>query len=72
VLNLYVQKLVSGDLVIKKHNTIYYKVWTTILNEFNIEMNPDIFKNYIQGNNDTYVRNSLLVNINILILYYVR
>lgn len=25
VLNLYVQKLVSGELVIKKHNTIYYK-----------------------------------------------
>jgi len=25
VLNLYVQKLVSGELVIKKHNAIYYK-----------------------------------------------
>jgi len=25
VLNLYLQKLVSGELVIKKHNTIYYK-----------------------------------------------
>ena len=25
VLNLYVQKLVNGELVIKKHNTIYYK-----------------------------------------------
>ena len=53
----------DGTLVLT--DTIYYKVWTTILNEFNIEMNPDIFKNYIQGNNDTYVRNSLLVNINI-------
>jgi len=53
----------DGTLVIT--DTIYYQVWTTILNEFNIGISPEIFKNYIQGNNDTYVLHSLLMNTSI-------
>ena len=33
--------------------------------KYNIILNEDLFKNYIQGNNDTYVKNKLLPNIDI-------
>jgi HAD superfamily hydrolase (TIGR01509 family) len=50
----------DGTIVIT--DTIYYQVWTDILLENNIDISPEIFKKYIQGNNDTYVLHSLLMN----------
>ena len=51
----------DGTLVIT--DNIYYNVWDTILSKYNIQLTEDIFKNYIKGNNDMYVLNSLLFNI---------
>ena len=42
---------------------IYYKVWEEILKKYNIKITEEIFKKYIQGNNDNYVKNVLLKNI---------
>jgi HAD superfamily hydrolase (TIGR01509 family) len=53
----------DGTLVITEE--IYYEVWTKILKKYNIVLNNEIFNKFIQGNNDKYVLNSLLVNINI-------
>ncbi len=53
----------DGTLVLT--DDIYFNVWKTILSQFNIELNDDIFKTYIQGNNDLFVLNSLLSNVNI-------
>jgi len=53
----------DGTLVIT--DKIYYNVWYEILLKYNIILNEEIFKKYIQGNNDTYVKNTLLKNINI-------
>jgi HAD superfamily hydrolase (TIGR01509 family) len=53
----------DGTLVIT--DEIYYEVWHKILSDYNIILTPEIFKKFIQGNNDKYVLNSLLANINI-------
>lgn len=42
---------------------IYYNVWDEILKKYNIKITEEIFKKYIQGNNDNYVKNTLLKNI---------
>ena len=46
-------------------DNIYFHVWYEILSNYNITLTPEIFKKYIQGNNDKYVLNSLLSNINV-------
>ena len=56
----------DGTLVIT--DEIYYNVWYEILFKYNIILTDEIFKKYIQGNNDTYVKNNLLPNINITTL----
>jgi len=43
----------DGTLVIT--DDIYYKVWSTLLEEYNIVLDEALFRNVIQGNNDTYV-----------------
>jgi HAD superfamily hydrolase (TIGR01509 family) len=53
----------DGTLVIT--DKIYYDVWHEILLKYNIVLDENIFKKYIQGNNDLYVKNSLLPNINV-------
>ena len=53
----------DGTLVLT--DDIYFNVWKEILIKYNISITEDIFKNYIQGNNDEYVNNTLLKNINI-------
>jgi HAD superfamily hydrolase (TIGR01509 family) len=53
----------DGTLVLT--DKIYFNVWKEILNNYNIDISEDLFKNYIQGNNDEYVNNTLLKNINI-------
>ena len=53
----------DGTLV--KTDEIYFTVWYNILKEFNIALTYDIFKKYIQGNNDKYVLNTLLPGIDI-------
>jgi len=53
----------DGTIVLT--DTIYFNVWKEILIKYNITINEDIFKNYIQGNNDEYVKNTLLKNIHI-------
>lgn len=46
-------------------DNIYFHVWYEILSNYNITLTPEIFKKYIQGNNDKYVLNSLLSNMNV-------
>jgi len=53
----------DGTLVIT--DDIYFKVWCKILSNYHIVLTDEIFKKYIQGNNDTYVVNTLLKNIHI-------
>jgi HAD superfamily hydrolase (TIGR01509 family) len=53
----------DGTLVVT--DEIYYEVWYKILSNYNIILTQDIFKTFIQGNNDKYVLNSLLANIDI-------
>ena len=53
----------DGTLVIT--DDIYFKVWYEILNRYNITLTPEIFKKFIQGNNDKYVLNTLLINLDI-------
>lgn len=53
----------DGTIVLT--DTIYFNVWKEILIKYNITITEDIFKNYIQGNNDEYVKNTLLKNIHI-------
>lgn len=53
----------DGTLV--KTDDIYFKVWFDILNKYNITLTDDIFKKYIQGNNDKYVSTVLIPGINI-------
>lgn len=53
----------DGTLVIT--DDIYYNVWSAILARYNIFLTMDIFKSTIQGNNDQYVVNTLLRNIDI-------
>jgi HAD superfamily hydrolase (TIGR01509 family) len=53
----------DGTLVIT--DEVYYEVWYKILSNYNIILTQEIFKTFIQGNNDKYVLNSLLANIDI-------
>jgi beta-phosphoglucomutase-like phosphatase (HAD superfamily)/dTDP-glucose pyrophosphorylase len=53
----------DGTLVIT--DKIYIDVWYEILIKYNIILDEDLFKKYIQGNNDKYVVNTLLKNIDI-------
>jgi len=55
----------DGTLVIT--DDIYYDVWDEILSNYNIVLTNEIFKKFIQGNNDKYVLNTLLINIDISI-----
>ena len=55
----------DGTLVIT--DDIYFDVWHNILIKYNIVLDKEIFKKYIQGNNDKYVCNTLLKNTNILV-----
>jgi HAD superfamily hydrolase (TIGR01509 family) len=48
----------DGTLVIT--DDIYFLVWEKILKRYNLILTNDIFKKYIQGNNDKYVINTLL------------
>jgi HAD superfamily hydrolase (TIGR01509 family) len=50
----------DGTLV--KTDNIYLKVWSEILLEYNIELTPYIFENYIQGNSDKYALERLQIN----------
>jgi len=50
----------DGTLVIS--DEIYLDVWKKIVKDYNIEMTMDIFKQYIQGNSDRHVMNTLLSN----------
>lgn len=53
----------DGTLVIT--DDIYFDVWEKILKEYNIYLSEEIFKKFIQGNNDKYVLNTLLKNMNV-------
>jgi HAD superfamily hydrolase (TIGR01509 family) len=53
----------DGTLIIT--DNIYFDVWQQILSQYNIVLNKEIFTKFIQGNNDKYVLNTLLVNIDI-------
>jgi HAD superfamily hydrolase (TIGR01509 family) len=53
----------DGTLV--KTDDIYFQVWIDILNKYNITLTPDIFKKYIQGNNDKYVTVALIPGVNV-------
>jgi len=53
----------DGTLVITE--SIYFSVWRELLNEYNITLTEELFKNFIQGNNDLYVKNKLLSEITI-------
>jgi beta-phosphoglucomutase-like phosphatase (HAD superfamily)/GTP:adenosylcobinamide-phosphate guanylyltransferase len=53
----------DGTLVIT--DDIYFEVWSDILLKYNIVLTNEIFKKYIQGNNDKYVSKTLLINVDI-------
>jgi hypothetical protein len=53
----------DGTLVIT--DSIYYEVWYEILKNYNIILTEEIFTKFIQGNNDKYVVNTLLKNIDV-------
>jgi HAD superfamily hydrolase (TIGR01509 family) len=53
----------DGTIVIT--DDIYFNVWFSILDRYNIELTNDIFQKFIQGNNDKYVINALLPNIDL-------
>ena len=63
-LNEYINKtscfLFDLDGTIILTDDIYYKVWNIILTEYDVILTPEIFQNYIFGNNDTYVINTIL------------
>ncbi len=47
--------LFDMDGTIINTDKIYFKVWTQILKDFNVELDHDIFIKYIQGHNDVTV-----------------
>ena len=47
----------DGTLILT--DDIYFEVWSEILQIYNISLTPEIFKKYIQGNNDIIFRNCL-------------
>jgi len=51
----------DGTLVIT--DEIYFDVWYKILIKYNIILTKEIFKDFIQGNNDSHVLRTLLTNI---------
>ena len=53
----------DGTIVLT--DDIYFNVWFDILKEYNFNLTKDIFKKYIQGNNDEYVLKFLLPNISV-------
>ena len=53
----------DGTMVIT--DEIYFEVWREILVKYNIVLTRDIFKTFIQGNNDKHVLNTLLKNVNL-------
>ena len=53
----------DGTLV--KTDNIYFQVWFDILSKYNITLTEEIFKKYIQGNNDKYVATSLIQGIQV-------
>ena len=55
----------DGTLVLT--DDIYFDVWKEILSKYNIVLTKEIFNNFIQGNNDKYVLNTLLKNIDLSI-----
>jgi len=50
----------DGTLIIT--DDIYYDVWKSILSNYNIDMNYEIFTNYIQGKSDLTVLKNLIPN----------
>jgi HAD superfamily hydrolase (TIGR01509 family) len=56
----------DGTIVIT--DDIYFDVWSEILIKYNIILTKDIFENFIQGNNDKYVLNNLLINIDLTLI----
>ena len=53
----------DGTLVLT--DDIYFDVWSQILINYNIVLTDEIYAKYIRGNNDKYVVNTLLKNVNI-------
>ena len=53
----------DGTIVIT--DEIYFDVWQEILIKYNIVLTKEIFSSFIQGNNDKYVLNTLLKNIDL-------
>jgi len=53
----------DGTLVIT--DDIYFEVWDKILFKYNIALTKEIFKTFIQGNNDAHVLRTLLANIDV-------
>jgi beta-phosphoglucomutase-like phosphatase (HAD superfamily) len=52
----------DGTLVLS--DDVYYHVWKKILQKYNIHLTPEIFNNYIKGNNDQAVIKNLCLNQN--------
>ena len=50
----------DGTLVIT--DDIYFEVWSEILSKYYIILTEEIYKKFIQGNNDNYILNTLLIN----------
>ena len=65
-LNVYIKNThlflfdLDGTLVLT--DDIYFNVWKMILNNYKINLTEDIFKNYIQGNSDSFVLRKLIPN----------
>jgi putative hydrolase of the HAD superfamily len=53
----------DGTIVIT--DDIYFDVWKDLLIQYNIILTKELFNHYIQGNNDKYVTNTLLKNIDV-------
>ena len=70
-LNKYIENTFSflfdldGTLILTEN--LYYDIWKEILLYYEIELNNEMFNNYISGNNDTYVKDTILVDKNITI-----
>lgn len=60
----HISLLFDLDGTLVKSDSIYFKVWSEILLEYNIELTPYMFENYIQGNSDNYVLERLQINTN--------
>lgn len=51
----------DGTLVNSDH--IYFKVWQKILESVHLELTPELYDKFIKGNSDTFVSNSLSLNM---------